>query len=171
MSRVVHRNIDALVKVREDFERRKTLQDRIADGITSFAGTMWFVYLHVLLYGGWIVLNLGVLGVKPWDPFPFVMLAMAASVEAIFLSTFILISQNRMARLADRRADLDLQISLLAEHELTRLVQLVDGIRDHMGMAPPSHSLDEVKQDVAPERVVEEIERAEQASERRMAAG
>jgi uncharacterized membrane protein len=170
MTQVVNRNIRALMNVREEFERRRTVQNRVADAITAFAGTMWFVYLHAVLYGGWIVLNLGVLGLKPWDPFPFVMLAMAASVEAIFLSTFILISQNRMAKLADRRADLDLQISLLAEHELTRLIELVDAVARKVGVTDRPAGLEETKKDVAPERVVEEIERADARFEKRMAA-
>ena len=80
---------------------------------------MRFVYLHLALFGGWIIVNLGLIpGLRPFDP-SFVVLAMVASVEAIFLSTFVLISQNRMAAAADRRADLDLQVSLLAEHEIT----------------------------------------------------
>ena len=71
---------------------------------------------------------------RPFDPFPFVMLAMIASVEAIFLSTFVLISRNRQARLAERRAELDLQISLLAEHEITRLVERLEAVAEHLGV-------------------------------------
>src|SRR5205823_12269357 len=90
-----------------------------------FSGSMRFVYVHLVLYGAWIIANLGwIAGVRPWDP-SFVVLAMIASVEAIFLSTFILITQNRMARAAERRAELDVQVSLLAEAEITKLVQLV----------------------------------------------
>jgi uncharacterized membrane protein len=87
---------------------------------------------------------------------------MMASVEAIFLSTFVLISQNRMAAAADKRADLDLQVSLLAEHEITRLVTLVSGIVDRMGVRTEADAdLDEITQDVAPEAVLDEIEAAE----------
>src|SRR5437016_5007110 len=123
LARVVQRNIRALLEVRQQFEQRKSHQARIADAITAFTGSMTFVYLHALGFGGWILVNLGTIpGIKPFDPFPFAMLAMIASVEAIFLSTFVLISQNRMAALADKRADLDLQVNLLAEHEITRLI-------------------------------------------------
>ena len=88
---------------------------------------------------------------------------MIASVEAIFLSTFVLISQNRMAAAADKRADLDLQISLLAEHEVTKLVALVSGIADRMGVRTEADAeLGEIKQDVAPEAVLDEIEAAEE---------
>jgi uncharacterized membrane protein len=124
---------------------------------------MRFVYLHAALFGGWIILNLGLIpGIKPFDPFPFVMLAMWASVEAIFLSTFVLISQNRMMSLAEKRADLDLQVSLLAEHEVTRLIHMVDALSRHVGMPEPTDTeIKELKQDVAPEKVLEEISRAE----------
>jgi len=86
-----------------------TLEVRVADAITGFTGSMRFVYLHLVLFGLWILVNLGLVpGAPEFDP-SFVILAMVASVEAIFLSTFILISQNRMAAAADKRADLDLQ--------------------------------------------------------------
>jgi uncharacterized membrane protein len=164
MSAVVHRNIRALTEVRRREEHRKTASDRIADGVTKFAGSMWCVYGHALLFGGWLFLNsVDVPGVRKWDPFPFVMLAMFASVEAIFLSTFILISQNRMQRLADRRAELDLQISLLTEHELTRVVHMLDEVSRRLGAPrPPEPELLDIKQDVHPEKVVEEIEKAEE---------
>ena len=164
LSSVVHRNIRALCEVRAREEAKKNVSEHIADAITAFAGSMWCVYVHLVIFGGWIIVNLGwVRGIKPFDPFPFVMLAMAASVEAIFLSTFILISQNRMQKMADRRAELDLQINLLSEHELTRAIDLLDEIaRATAARRPPDPELQEIKRDVSPERVVEEIERAEE---------
>ncbi|XYH95523.1 DUF1003 domain-containing protein [Sorangium sp. So ce1128] len=161
---VVRRNIHALLQVRRELERKKSFQEALADRITSFTGSMTFVFLHAGLFGGWLVVNMGVInGVKPFDPFPFVMLAMIASVEAIFLSTFVLISQNRMQALADKRADLDLQINLLAEHEITRLIELVDGISRHLKVPRSTDPhLEELKKDVHPEVVLEEIERAQQ---------
>ena len=120
---------------------------------------MRFVYLHLALFGLWITANLGWLpGVPRWDP-SLVVLATAASVEAIFLSTFVLISQNRMAAAADKRADLDLQVSLLAEHEVTRLVTLVAAIAGRMGVSTEADAeLGEITRDVAPEAVLDEIE-------------
>jgi uncharacterized membrane protein len=117
LTSVLGRNIAALRDRRTREEDRATAQERLADAITRFSGSMLFVYLHLTIFGFWIVANLGwVPHVAKWDE-SFVMLAMWASVEAIFLSTFVLISQNRMGAAADKRADLDLQISLLAEHE------------------------------------------------------
>ena len=129
---------------------------------------MRFVYLHLAFFGFWIVANLDwVPGVPAWDP-SFVVLAMAASVEAIFLSTFVLISQNRMAAAADKRADLDLQVSLLAEHEVTRLVTLVSGIADRMGVETEADAdVAEITQDIAPEAVLDEFEAAEPGAEQR----
>ena len=94
----------------------------------------------------------------PWDP-SFVVLAMVASVEAIFLSTFVLITQNRISRAAEKRADLDLQISLLAEHEITKIAELVAAMAERMGVESASSSeIAEIKQDVAPEVVLDELE-------------
>jgi uncharacterized membrane protein len=135
------------------------MEARIAEVITRFTGSMLFVYVHLALYGTWIVANLGVVpGVPKFDP-SFVVLAMVASVEAIFLSTFVLISQNRMAAAADKRADLDLHISLLTEHELTKLVELVTVLAEKAQVrANADPEIEEIKKDVAPEAVLDEIE-------------
>lgn len=163
LATIVGRNIRALLEVRQEHERRRGLQERMADTITRFAGSMAFVYLHLVLFGGWLLVNSGVVpGIRPFDPFPFVMLAMWASVEAIFLSTFVLISQNRMAVLDQQRADLDLQVSLLSEHEVTRLVQMVDAIALKLGIEPPAEDLEELKEDVLPEVVLQEMAQAEE---------
>jgi uncharacterized membrane protein len=124
---------------------------------------MTFVYIHLAFYGAWILVNLGLIpGVPKFDP-SFVVLAMEASVEAIFLSTFVLISQNRMAAAADKRADLDLQISLLTEHELTKLSELVVQIAKRLEIQTDADpELQEVQQDVAPEAVLDEIEAQQQ---------
>ncbi|HEV2748324.1 MAG TPA: DUF1003 domain-containing protein [Allosphingosinicella sp.] len=123
---------------------------------------MRFVWLHLAVFGFWIVANLGwVPGVPQWDE-SFVVLAMIASVEAIFLSTFVLISQNRMAAAADKRADLDLQINLLAEHEVTKLVAMVSEISHHLGLAHAvEEDVEELKRNVAPEAVLDAIDNSE----------
>jgi uncharacterized membrane protein len=168
LSPVLERNIRALQLRRQQEEREATAQERLAEAITRFTGSMRFVYLHLAIFGIWILANLGwVPGVPAWDP-SFVVLAMVASVEAIFLSTFVLISQNRMAAATDKRADLDLQISLLAEHEVTRLVTLVSGIADQLGVRTEADAdLDEITQDVAPDAVLDEIEATESETEQR----
>lgn len=158
LAQIVERNIQTLLQRRRVEEQKKRLQERVADHITVFTGSMTFVYIHLLLFGLWVITNLGWLPLPRFDP-SFVILAMFASVEAIFLSTFVLISQNRMAALADKRADLDLQISLLAEHEVTRLLVLVTSIAEKMGIeAAHDPELNELHQDVAPEQVLDRME-------------
>jgi uncharacterized membrane protein len=162
MARVVERNIRALVAHRQEEQVNRNRQERIADAVTAFTGSMRFVYIHLLMFGLWIFINLGWLPIIPkFDP-SFVVLAMVASVEAIFLSTFVLISQNRMAALADKRADLDLQVSLLAEHEVTRLITLVAAMAERMGI-DQAHDpeLSELARDVKPEKVIETMEAEE----------
>jgi len=138
--------------------QNRRLQDRLADRITSFTGSMWFVFVHLALYGFWILANVGwIPGVPRWDA-TFVVLAMVASVEAIFLSTFVLISQNQMAAAADQRADLDLQISLLTEHEVTSLVRMIRQIAQRVGVDVPHEEVAELERNVAPEAVLDAIE-------------
>jgi uncharacterized membrane protein len=159
LSSSLKRNIGALADRRRQEMAAASRQERIADAITSFTGSMRFVYLHLAIYTLWIINSLGWMpGAPRLDP-SFVILAMVASVEAIFLSTFVLISQNRTAAVADKRADLDLQISLLTEHELTKLAYVVVAIADHLGLAAAKDpDLEEIKQDVAPEAVLDEID-------------
>lgn len=163
MASVVHRNIDSLLERRQSEERNKGVQERVADAITAFTGSMTFVYIHLVLFTGWILVNIGWLPVmKPFDP-TLVILAMLASVEAIFLSTFVLISQNRMQASADRRAELNLHIDLLAEHEVTRMIELLTAIGTKLGVAESLNpELEELRQDVRPEKVLETMDRAEQ---------
>lgn len=158
----LRRNIATLRRRRDEEDARASADERLARSITRFSGSMRFVYFHAALYGAWIVVNLGwVPGVRPWDP-TFVILAMIASVEAIFLSTFILITQNRMAAQADRRAELDLQVSLLAEAEITKLVALVSEIAARMEVPEArQEDIEEMKRLVQPEAVLDAIEEAE----------
>ena len=156
---VLDRNIEALQRRRLREERVASWQERVADAITRFTGSMLFVYLHLVAFGFWIAANLHwVPDVPAWDE-SFVVLAMVASVEAIFLSTFVLITQNRMAAAADKRADLDLQISLLAEHELTKIATLLTEMARQMGVhTKVEGDLQEIQQDVAPDAVLDRLE-------------
>lgn len=156
---VVARNIEALLQRQSREQESRTLEQRIADAITGAAGSLPFVYVHLAIVALWTVVNVGWTPLKPFDP-TFVLLATAASVEAIFLSTFVLVTQNRMQREADRRANLDLQISLLTEHELTRVIQLVNSIATKVGAQVPMPELDELQRDVSPEQVLDAIDNA-----------
>jgi uncharacterized membrane protein len=158
VAHVIERNICTLLMRYRREVQQGSWQKRLADAITRFTGSMPFVYLHLLLFGGWIIANLPGVPLPHFDP-TFVALAMVASVEAIFLSTFILITQNRMTAQAEKRADLDLQISLLAEHEITRLLTLTMAIATHLGLdTGHDPELTELAQDVAPEQVLDTLE-------------
>jgi uncharacterized membrane protein len=160
MNHLVERNIRSLLARQQQQRMERRFQDKLADRVTAFTGSMRFVYIHLILFGAWIAINLGWLPLPKFDP-SFVVLAMVASVEAIFLSTFVLISQNRMTALADARANLDLQISLLAEHEVTQILKLVADIAERVGVDTKISELSELAQDVRPEAVLDTIEMVE----------
>jgi uncharacterized membrane protein len=159
LASVIERNIAALIQRRQREEARFGWQSRMAGAATRFTGSIFFIYLHMFWVGSWIAINSGIVPlIPPWDP-RFSVLGTIASVEAIFLSTFILISQNRMAEADRKHADLDLQVSLLAEHEVTKIVAIVTAIADHLGLAPvvDREELEELKQHVAPETVLDKL--------------
>jgi uncharacterized membrane protein len=159
LTEALERNIAALAERRRAERAQESRQERVADAITRFTGSMAFVCLHLAIVGLWVAVNIGAVpGLAPFDP-TFVILATAASVEAIFLSTFVLISQNRMQAEADKRADLDLHISLLTEHELTKLATVVREIADRIGaQGQRTDDVREIEQNIDPERVLDEIE-------------
>ncbi len=160
LSRVIERNIHTIMHLRAKAVHERSLQSRVADTITSFSGRMIFAYIHIVWFGLWILLNTGWFGLPVFDPFPYGLLTMVVSLEAIFLSTFVLISQNRQAAEAERRADLDLHIGLLTEHELTRVLQMLDAIQDKLGIVDHANSdLADLEMETKPEDVLAEIQR------------
>jgi len=107
--------------------------EQISDWIVRTAGSGPVLALHVVWFGVWVAVNVGVMrGVRPFDPFPFPFLTMTVSLEAIFLALFVLASQNRLAHQSDKRSHLDLQIDLLAEREMTAVLQLLQDIARHL---------------------------------------
>ena len=166
LATVVERNIKALLAHRRQEEWSRSLGERIADWVTRFTGSLPFVSIHLLILVLWVLVNLNWLPhFTRFDP-SFTILASVASVEALFLATFVLIAQKRMATLAARRAELDLQVSLLAEHEITQLLTLVTEMAKRMGLETAHNpELAELAQDVEPEKVMEKMEAHERATE------
>jgi uncharacterized membrane protein len=163
LNKVIERNIRTMIRLRLKAARERSVHDRIADTITSSAGRMGFVYVHIVWFGLWILLNTGRVGVQAFDPFPYGLLTMIVSLEAIFLSAVVLISQNRLSEDMERRADLDLHIGLLTEHELTRVLQMLDAIQRKMGIDDDEASeLADLEMETRPEDVLAEIERLQQ---------
>jgi uncharacterized membrane protein len=128
-------NIDAIAKLEHEALLRRTLTERSSDAITKFIGSTAFLLLQVLLVLTWSAINLGLIpSVKAFDPFPFGILALVISSESVVLTIFVLISQNRMARQAEKRSHLDLQVGMLAEQELTAVLQMQHKICQRLGI-------------------------------------
>ena len=137
-------NIDAIAKLEHDALDRRTLTERASDVITKLVGNVGFLIAQLLLISGWCLVNLHLIpGFNAFDPFPFGVLALVVSSESVFLMTFVLISQSRMARQAERRSHLDLQVGMLSEQELTTMLQMLQKLCQHMGV-----NVDSSKQEV-----------------------
>lgn len=128
MASPTSRNIAAICELEKKALEHRSFAARIGDTVAAQAGKMWFIVLHVLWFSVWIVLNTGPHAKYRFDPFPFPFLTMIVSLEAIFLSLFILMSQNRSGLQADQRNHLDLQINLLAEDENTKMLQMLQAL-------------------------------------------
>ena len=127
-------NINAIARLESEFLERRTHSERAADAIAGFAGSVTFVVLHFVWFAVWITINTGhVPGIKPFDPYPFILLSLAVSCEGVLLSTFVLMKQNRMMLRADQRAHLDLQVNLLAEKEITKMLQMQRQVCEKLG--------------------------------------
>ena len=125
------RNITKICELEKKALARRSLSARIGDAIATQAGRMWFIIVHLVWFAVWLSLNLKTKGASTFDPFPFSLLTMIVSLESIFLSLFILMSENRSNRLADERNHLDLQINLLAEDENTKILQMLQAICEY----------------------------------------
>ncbi len=129
------RSLVTLSEVQTKIEEDRSTGERIASFAIGKAGSVPFVGLHLIGFTAWIAANLGgIHGVEPFDPFPFGLLTVIVSLEAIFLALLLLMAQNRMTREADKRALLDLQINLLAEQESTKTLATLQKIAAHMGL-------------------------------------
>lgn len=123
------RNVTAIITMEQEAINSRSRAERFSDAVARHAGRVWFISTHAIWFGGWLILNSGyVPGIHPFDPFPYQFLTFVVSLEAIFLSLFILMSQNRSNRQADARSHLDLQINLLAEQESTKILHLLQSL-------------------------------------------
>ena len=157
-------NVDKVSQLEDSARGQRTSTDRIAEAIANFCGSMTFVWVHVVWFGGWILLNL-IPGVPHFDQFPFTFLTLVVSLEAIFLSTFILISQNLETRISERRSHLDLQLNMLAEQENTKMITILLAIAEKVGadLSRDPH-LEALSEDTVPERLVQQIQAREEKS-------
>lgn len=154
------RNIRQLRQAERDLERRQSPAVRMTAVVGRFLGSVPALALHALVLLGWLLWNTGTLGLTPFDPYPFPALGTFAAVAAILLTMIVLIGQNRLAVSADQRADLELQVTLLAEHETTKLLALVDEMAKAMGVArPDADTIHALEQDVEPRHVLGKLDK------------
>jgi uncharacterized membrane protein len=164
---VTARNVQTILHLEQIAQAHRSHADHLADVIARFCGSMTFVWVHVVWFSGWIILN-AIPGFKHIDPYPFTFLTLMVSLEAIFLSTFILISQNMETRLSERRNHLDLQINLLAEQENTKIIRMLELISQKVGaQTDQDPDLKALDQSTRPETLVEQIEQAMRASSKK----
>ena len=128
-------SIEAIARLEQEFLQQRSFLNRLTDAIADFTGSIVFVLVHLVAFVVWFLINTGVLTfIRPFDPYPFVLLGMAVSCEAVLLSTFVLMKQNRMSARSERRDQLHLQIALLTEKELTKVLQAIRQISKHEGL-------------------------------------
>lgn len=156
---LTERNVQLVAALDNAAKQKRTPTDRAVDAITAFCGRMTFVWLHVLLFAAWIVMNTQhAVPRLRFDPYPFQFLTLAVSLEAIFLSAFILISQNRAGRLADRRNLLDLQINLLSEQENTKILSMLDAIQRKLGVRDTDPDVAILEESTRPDHLFQQID-------------
>lgn len=161
-------NIRAVLELEREFAERRSLSDRIADAIAGFVGTVAFVLCHVLLFAGWTAVNTGLVPfIPPFDPFPFVFLCLIVSMEGVLMSTFVLIKQNRMGQRADQRAHLALQVNLLTEREVTKIITLLQAVCERLDIreAATDPEAEELAHVTAVDSIARELEERLSAGE------
>jgi uncharacterized membrane protein len=140
------RNVKRVSRLEQAALRSRSTVERISDALTKAIGSIPSISLHIIWFAAWILINSGVLLIlTPFDPFPFGVLTLIVSTEGVLLAIIILISQNRMIRQADRRAHLDLQISLLAEQETTLILNSLQRIKRQIGLPEDPHDAEATK--------------------------
>jgi uncharacterized membrane protein len=156
------RNIAAIVRLEQEYLQKRGVTARLVDLIVDSVGTMPSFLFHMALFACWILINNGVISdIRPWDPFPFILLTMLVSMEGVVLALFVLMKQNRMSRRADEREHLHLQVNLLAEKEITRILQLQQSLADHLGVREISDNpeIRELAEETVIEKLANEVKR------------
>lgn len=161
VDQLTRRNVECIRELEEAAKGERTGADRVAEAIANFCGSMTFVWVHMIWFGGWIVANVFP-GLQHLDPFPFTFLTLVVSLEAIFLSTFILISQNHDSKISERRNNLDLQINLLSEQENTQMLRILRAIAEKVGATlEPAKEVEALTEETKPQELVDQIKARE----------
>ncbi len=158
VAELTEQNIRAIVALERSARAHESQVTRVAHHIANFCGTLPFLWIHVAWFSGWILFN--TLGPAPHpDPYPFTFLTLLVSLEAIFLSTFIMISQNEETRLTERRNALDLQVNMLTEQENTKMLRTLGKIAAKLGIPDDDPSSTVLEQAMRPDKLAEQIDR------------
>jgi uncharacterized membrane protein len=138
LSPTAKKNIETIAQVEQQLVSRRTRMDRIGYAVARFFGTPYFIIAHAAFFAIWFVLNLGIGGIKAFDPYPFAFLGLIIGIEFIFLTTFVLMNQRLQSRREEQWAHLNLQLAMLAEHEVTKNMQMLHQICAHLGLKQTS---------------------------------
>jgi uncharacterized membrane protein len=155
----VAENVEKIISVESEALRPRSRSEAITDSIGGFVGTISFVVVQIVAFGGWVIVNAGIVSqIPPFDPFPYPLLSSTTSLEAVLIAAFVLMKQNRMAIVADRRDHLDLQVNLLTERQATQIIQMLDRLSKHFGVEQHKDEKSrELGRHVAIEHLVEEV--------------
>ena len=156
---LTERNVSAIAELEREAKATRGWSAALAGTVAAACGSMGFVVLHVIWFAGWIIANTW-RGIPHLDPFPYTFLTLIVSLEAIFLSSFILIAQNEETRLTERRNALDLQINLLAEQENTKMLGILQRIARQVGaQVDDDREVEALEQATRPDTLAEQIDR------------
>jgi uncharacterized membrane protein len=156
--KIPNANIEAITALEKASLESRTSGERVGDAIARHAGRSWFIVLHAIWFVAWVIMNSHISPFPSFDPYPYQFLTFVVSLEAIFLSLFILMSQNRATRQADDRTHLDLQINLLAEQESTKMLQMLSELCDHHGLSKCKDlELEQLTEATKPEQLLKDL--------------
>jgi uncharacterized membrane protein len=161
-SAITQKNVETVAKMHRDAEARRTIGEKVADGFARAIGSWTFIITQSLLLTAWVVANV-LHVIKPWDPYPFILLNLALSFQAAYASPIIMMSQNRQGRLSDERNHLALQIALLAEQEDTETLLLLRKICTRLRIADDNEAAEGLSEATDPNLLIDQIKKAESA--------
>jgi uncharacterized membrane protein len=158
---LTHRNVKMILERERSMKSNHSAGEKLATHVAAFCGSMLFIWIHIVWFVLWVVFNTSSRIAQPFDPFPFPFLIFIVSLEAIFLSAFILISQNHETRLSEQRSHLDVQINLLIEQENTQMLKILRSIANKLNADfEEDPDLAVLEQDMQPEKILDQIDKA-----------
>jgi uncharacterized membrane protein len=141
------KNVETIAQAEQQLLRQRSRMERVGEGIARFFGSLYFIVAHVLFIAGWVLVNINIFpGVPSFDPYPFALLAAVVGIEYIFLTPFVLMNQKHQIRRTEQWANLHLQLSMLTEQEVTKNMQMLHLICQHLRLKQPGEHHQEVKE-------------------------